>query len=250
MKYQFDIWLTAEVPTIYREAEEAEAYMDNLCDEAIKGSLLEKEYPDCDYMLVSLGLFGERTYSLLYKFKIEVEDSGIGGDRIEVAEENIEGEIRKLVQGCWLYREEIFVKKVAKDEKISLPQILTAAYRLSDEQPGIEEIISWIDEDQPIAIVSDANYWHIRCAETKYGEENVDLAIEMSEKYSEYRIIENKKLFEKYPKDSDGNLLHVVLGREYIQEINNGLAHGEDNLSSCGACRGYIHDDPREEEHV
>lgn len=251
MKYQFDIKLVTEVETPWATPEEAYDFMDEYCEKVLTGCLLEKEYPDVDYGEERKSSSYAWIFNLEISFKIEVEDNGVGGDRIEVAKGNIEKEIRRLIAGCELAPLPLTVIEKDEDEDpIGQPGSMITTYRLSDRQPGIEEIISWIDDNQPIAIVADADFWHIKCAEAKYGEENIDLAIEMSEKYSEYRIVDNKKLFEKYPKDSNGNLLHVVLGRDYIQEINNGIVHGEDNLSSCGACLNYIHDDPREEEYV
>jgi hypothetical protein len=231
MNYQFDTKIRTEITVSIADLEQAEQRMNDICGEVIEGSKIDEEAFYIDYEHKHETVFGEHVFEMYCEGKMMVPDDGIGGDRIEVAKENIE----KTVQGM-----------VAGSKLANMRYTFTATF--SDVQPEIEDIIIWIDDDAPIAVVADANFWHIKCAEANYGEKAVELAIDMSEKYSENRIISNPKLFEKYPKDSDGNLLHVALGREYVHEVLNGVARQEDMLQSCGACRGYIHDDPREEK--
>lgn len=143
MKYQFDIKLSVEVATGHKDREAAEAYMGKLCELATEDSLLDEKYPNFDYKIINPDVKNvERLYNLFYTFKIQVEDKGIGGDRIEVAERNVEAEVARLIKGSLLERRGLIVRSAKKKGPEVLPLSVLAIYTFSDEQPEIEEIDS------------------------------------------------------------------------------------------------------------
>lgn len=221
MEYQFDVSL--HVPSLVTAAsqEEAEDKADQIVETLIAGSDLVNAYPDVDY--TGNGNAQPYTLGVAYRFQMQVEATSM-----EEAKNAVQDRVKELIRGSQLAHR----KKAV-------------AYQFSDEQPGLDALLGWIDEDQPFAIAADAALWHIACAKAQYGEDAVDRAIEMSERYSEERIIASPRLFKQYPKDREGNLLHIIWGRDHIQEVRNAWVNQEEVYASC-ECLNLLYDEPRE----
>lgn len=75
---------------------------------------------------------------------------------------------------------------------------------------------------QPIAIVGDADIYHVSCAAEIYGAEDIEEVLNPTQKYDPY--------LGEGPKDGEGNVLGVVL-------------EGQDEWAEnyyCGRCHGPI----------
>lgn len=116
------------------------------------------------------------------------------------------------------------------------------------ERDDFEAMLDWVDDDEPFAVVADAGRYHLECARAVYGDAAIDKAIELSEQYSEETIIATKALFDAYPKDQDGNLLHIVMGHQWKEEATQRFDHDEYTGESCDACLFLLTEGPAPED--
>lgn len=223
MKYQFDVELQVRSNDCFNSEEEADAAGEKIGEQLLAGSLLAKEYPDWDFEVLPQ----TSSYQLRITFTFKLLFDALS---LEEAKGEIDWKIHEMLAGSRL------AESYRQEEPV-----------LSDEQPGLDELLSWIDEDEPFCIVADANQWHLDCARVAYGEQAIRAAIKMSERYGEETILSTEKLYERYPQDSEGNLLHVVYGREWIQDVRNAWANAEEIPASC-ACLNSLYDEPRKDE--
>jgi|SRR5579859_7887535 len=164
-----------------------------------------------------------------YDARIEVNKLEIEADSMEQAEELLGNQLEELFNAA---------------PYNTFPDV---ELELSDDQDGLDELLNAIDEDQPFYISADASVYHIECAKVAYGEKAVEKAILMSSKYSDETIVSRPTLFERYPKDREGNLLHVVYGRDHIRDVRNAWENQEEVFCSC-VCLNSVYDDPKEEQ--
>lgn len=169
MQYRFEVMLTSSVTVGAESLNQAEMLMDGLVERLIVGSELAKEYPDSSYTLKKEETdkypFNNYLFDLEYKdIKVDVE-----ANSFDEAEFKVPDTVMALVQGS----------------KLKAQHKIHCTAHLSEDQPGLDDLLSWIDEERPFAIAADASMYHIECAKVQYGEEAIELAISMSEKYSE-----------------------------------------------------------------
>lgn len=197
MNYQFNIILTTSGDMSATSTVEAEYQADLLMDALITGSRLEEECPEItDSEKHSNGR--DFQYTIVYRFKIHVDAVSIGE-----AEKNVHKGVYDLLQGSLLVRREFVL-----------------SHALSDEQPGLDELLEWIDDDQPFAVQEPGERYHYDCAVTIFGQVAVD---------------------------REENELTVIYGREWEHEVREAFAHTEEIYSSCGHCRGSLYDAPKKE---
>lgn len=224
MNYQFDVEIQALSEQSFPTVDEADAVGEAIGYHLLAGSLLEKEYPEWDFEIDN-DVRHDYRLRFTFSFKILFESRSL-----EEAKGEVDGKVQEMVAGSALAAG--YIQKEPT---------------LSDEQPGLDELLSWIDENEPFCIQADANRWHIDCARIAYGEHVIDTAIAMSGNYSDYDSIRTPDLYERYPQDQEGNLIHVVYGHEWIRDVRNAFCHEEEIPASC-ACLNSLYDEPREDE--
>jgi hypothetical protein len=227
MKYQFDVTLRIPVIVDPEARETAEEKLERVAETMLVGSPLAEECPNINYD--ESKPLSKRTYIITCKFK-----ASIASNDIENASDNVPRRVWELVAGSPLAE-----------------KMFDIGYELSDEQPGLDELLEWIDDDQPFCIQADADRYHVECATEIYGSIHMSKALQLSDKYSEEYIISTidkgeKSLYARYPKDGEGNLLHVIYGREWEHDVREAFAHKEEIPASCGACLGSLYDAPKE----
>lgn len=226
MHYQFDVTLRIPVIVDPEEQETAEEKLERITETMLVGSPLAEECPNIDYD-ASKPTSGRMTYIITCKFKLDIVSNDIKN-----ASSNIAHSVWQLVAGS-LLAEKMF----------------DINCELSDEQPGLEELLCWVDDNWPFCVQADADRYHLECAEEVYGRSNIATAISLSNKYSEETILgtlgEHNGLYERYPLDSDGNLLHIIYGRDWAHDVREAFAHQEEIPASCGACLGSLYDAPK-----
>ncbi len=61
-------------------------------------------------------------------------------------------------------------------------------------------------------ITADADVYCEMHAKKRYGSTNITIAVAMRRRYDEHTIVENSALFSQYPKDTEGNMIHLHKG--------------------------------------
>jgi len=201
MEYQFDVRLQIVPDDRFETEGQAEKQADTVIDEVMYGSKLrENDYPDISYLVVNIG----KRYALLLTidFKIQVEAGSI-----QEAKNTIDTNVDELIIGS------------------RLVNCGHRTVRLSDEQPGLDDLLTWIDPDFPFAVQEPGERYHYSCGIDMFGQKRVDRA-------------ENGKEDE----------LIVIYGREWESEVRNAWVHAEEIVAYCGYCRGSLYDEPKKEE--
>jgi hypothetical protein len=61
-------------------------------------------------------------------------------------------------------------------------------------------------------LTADTDHYHVECAKRMYGEAAITQAIAMASRFDEFSVTHDDALFEQWPKDRQGNLIHVDAG--------------------------------------
>lgn len=150
-----------------------------------------------------------------------------GRDRVTLTAEH-ESELDEVVERCQQARL-LFQEQLGE---YGNRQIILVLHQ-DEEAEGIaaeleekfDDLLNWFDDDQPFALIGDADRYHPWCAKTVYGRRA------------------QKVLLGLAAEDNSGNPLTVQYGSEWVEEVRNAAAHGEFISSSCGVCLKHLYDD-------
>lgn len=239
MYYQFEVTLRAPMTLPAATEEEAEEQANTLSGGLLDGSKLEVEYPDVDYRVrevkdgQALVVFGVDHFTIKVEQSSLTDAGSVYNNKTldDAATEDQEHQLRELVKGCPF-----------DDLKWEFDTTV------DDEQPGLEELIGEMEGDySDFAIMAEAGFYHIVCAEVVFGKAEVDLVRKLSGMYSEDTIISdnhlvaNPNLLEAYPSDSEGNLLHVVTCHDFAHDVREAFPQPVVDTCECG---NSLYDDP------
>ena len=201
MKWQFKIEIEAHVPIDARDRDHAEEQANELIDELIAETPFAEESPTSDFMLQER--HGAR-YVFLFRYwdvKYGVEGS-LESAKLEVHD----AAIKELLAGSKLIEREI-------------PFVLTTV--LSATQDELDEIFSWIEDNDRFAVQEPGARYHYACGVHAFGQKRVNRA--------------------EQGKDDE---LTVIFGREWYDTVYNALANEEEVIAYCDGCRQSLYDDP------
>jgi hypothetical protein len=201
MEYQFEFVLRTDLP-LFEMEEEIEKRADEIIDGFIATCKLQKEYPDADYTLSDRKLL-LTTMHIHYGFKYDIEASSI-----EQAEKNIPETIKSLLEGSELAQQKYTIES-----------------HLSDEQPGLEDILENVDSYLPFVIQVENELYHPACAEEIYGEIRMRKA--------------------EHHRDDE---ITAVYGWDWKNQVRNAFANKEELYFLCSHCDGSLYDNPKHEE--
>jgi hypothetical protein len=223
MKYRFKIKASGAGAIYAQSLNVAEHVASSMAEEFIYGCKVETEYPDnfdADYTVDFIegptkvtaengDTFKMSKYSVLLTYTFDWDFEATQMSVLVDHDGTINDELEEMAQALF-----VGSKFAQKEIKID--------YTFSGEQPGLEDLMMWVDNDLPFCIQSDGCLYHIPCAYIMLNSEEVDAAIEHGD---------------------DANGVSCTRGLEFTQAYEGAFFQLEENHATC-ECGNSLFDEP------